>query len=350
MTEFFSTKKRRSEQLLWSKLDQFLLPYLDQGVVLAISGGPDSRALLEAVASWPKRLNAKIIVASIDHGMRKEAIDEAQFIAARAKRLGFISHHESILNFRTFSGEKDLRIERFRILKQVAVYHSCRTICLAHHSDDNAEGYFMALMGVGGGELGAAMNEIDAVDGFYISRPFLSLDKKDLILNLSLKGITDFVIDSLDENKVGQRAYVRYEVFPNLFRLAPGVKKRLKLFAKNQREKQTLIDKLAKNLIIWHKDLAQIDLSFMPDKQLIISAIWQILKKWSNGKDLRACQTTIDKLVKNLDILNFTGSLDMAGLDPKSNKFNLNHLNAKLYQFPGVQIYWHRKTIVAKRI
>lgn len=349
MATLFTTKKRRADQVLWSKLDQHLMRFCDQGIVLAISGGPDSRALLEAVATWPNRARCRFVVTAIDHGMRREAEGEARFIALRAQRLGFDAHCERLGDTGLF-GEQDLRRARYRQLRRIAELYSCRAICTAHHSDDNSEGYFMALMGVGGGELGAAMSEIEASDGFFLCRPFLALTKKDLLLTLSLAGITDFVRDSLDEARSGERAYVRYDVFPELTRLAPGVKARLATFSRAQRLQRTAVDKMASSLIVWHDDRAVLRWETAPDQALIVSALWQILKKWSNGKDLRACQPVIESIANSFAKSGDDKELDAAGLDPTLNGFNLKDLSTKEYQFPGAVLLKSPSDIVVRRL
>jgi hypothetical protein len=90
-----ATRTRRALQILWSKLDQFLAPHVSNGVLIAVSGGPDSRALLESLALWPKRNLGRLHIATIDHGMRSESAREVKLLALRAQRLGFSVHEES---------------------------------------------------------------------------------------------------------------------------------------------------------------------------------------------------------------------------------------------------------------
>jgi tRNA(Ile)-lysidine synthetase-like protein len=340
----FDTKKRRAFQTLWSKLDLHVLPVLREGVVLAVSGGPDSRALLEAVALWPKRKLGHIVVACIDHGARKEAVLESQLVVMRAQRLGFKAYSDSICNIDGIFGENELRAARYQALKKIALLAHCQGICTAHHGDDDAEGYFMALMGVGGGELGASMQSVHTTNGVTIYRPFLDLSKQDLLMALSLAGMTDFVEDRLDEACSGMRARVRNQLLPEVLRKAPTIKKRLNSFGRHQSAQRELIERLSNSLILWHDEQAVVNLDPVPDKTLLISALWQILKKWCNNKDLRSCQPTIDALVGEMP------AVFVPGLDPASNAFNLRDLSVKRYQFPGVLVTKNPKNIVVRRI
>lgn len=312
MTTVFSTKRRRAEQLLWTALDQHLLPLMPNGVVLAVSGGPDSRALLEAVATWPGRIGNKVVVACIDHGVRKEAGSEADFIFARATRLGFCADRESIIGLPQ-ANEHDLRHARYRALKKIAQRHGCATMVTAHHRDDDNEGFFLALMGKGGGALGAAMAESDVVDGITLCRPFLSLGKADLLAALTLQGITDYVRDRLDEARAGERAYVRHEIFPELFRKAPQAKHRLQTFGIIERDHAQIVDEAARGLIAWHDSHAEIHIASTSNKSLVSSAIWHVLKRFSDGRDLRKSQKTIARLLESIRISNVPKTFEFAG-------------------------------------
>lgn len=350
MATFLATKKRRAYQVLWTKLDEHLSQFIGDGVVLAISGGPDSRALLEGVAQWPKRVFGKFIVVSIDHNVRSEAKQEAKFISQRAQRLGFDAYDISLPKPQIRVGEKELRSQRYEYLWQMAKRYSCRVICTAHHRDDNAEGYFMSLMGVGGGELGAAMREVESINGMIICRPFLTLNKKELLLALSLDNHTDVVRDRLDEARYGERAYVRYDVFPELFKLAPQIKNRLSYFGKTQKEQAFVINKLAKSMVIWSDEGPKILLNSRTESAILVSALWHILKKLNHGGDLRSCAPVINNIAKEIELMHFPSAKDSVGLDPTLNGFNLNHLNVKHYHLPGVVVIKYPNEILVKRI
>ncbi|MGL5736886.1 MAG: ATP-binding protein, partial [Beijerinckiaceae bacterium] len=57
-------------------------------LLLAVSGGPDSMALMGLAAAWAKTSGARISVATLDHGLRPEASAEADMVADQTHRLG----------------------------------------------------------------------------------------------------------------------------------------------------------------------------------------------------------------------------------------------------------------------
>ena len=133
----------------------------------------------------------------------------------------------------------------------------------------------MALMGVGGGELGAAMGEVRRVHNeLVLCRPFLSLTKGDLLLSLSLTGHTDFVRDQCDEARQGMRALFRHEVMPVLQQYSPTVHARLEHFSRAQSLQHGCVETLAQSLISWHEHYATVSLEEEPSAALIcVSAV-----------------------------------------------------------------------------
>jgi len=334
MSTTLATKRRRSTQLLWSKLDQYLGPIIHHGVVLAISGGPDSRALLESMARWRPRLGARVLVVCLDHGVRAQASAEARLILMRARRLGFKTKLVELFGDNNL-GEQELRQRRYNALRRACESIGTKYICTAHHQDDNAEGFLMSLLGVGGGASGAAMGAYEPMENYVVVRPFVALNKKSLLLSLSLSNYTDFVIDNLDEDRAGRRAWVRHEILPELASHESQINNRLAYFATQERSKKAILTRLAENLVVWSDQQALISLDSNPEPFLIELAVKIVLKKLCKDLDLRQARTTVEKL---------------AGLDRASKKFIVKDLETKKFALPGAQAFFNGKKIVIKRV
>lgn len=159
------------------------------GLVLAVSGGPDSLALLLLAARWRAlRRNAAggpaFLVASVDHGLRPAAAGEAGAVAELAGRLGFEAR---VLVWR---GEKPrrgvqeaAREARYRLLVQAARETGASHVVTAHHRDDQAETVLMRLAGGSGVGGLAAMRPVAALAGtpLLLARPLLALPKSCLV-------------------------------------------------------------------------------------------------------------------------------------------------------------------------
>ncbi len=342
------TQIRRALQPLWSQLDKALAPLLHDGVVVAVSGGPDSRALLESLALWSGRKLGRFVIASFDHGMRKESEQESRLVCFRAKRLGFAVHQESFFSVGPL-GEAELREKRYQALKKICLKHDLKTICTAHHRDDNSEAFLLSVLGSGGAFLGAGMQEQAEFQGLSIIRPFLNLSKKELLLALSMLEQCDYAVDSLDEARVGKRAIARHEIVPILRQHSPLIDKRLSHFAYKQAAQNKLIEALAEDCIDWEAEGATI-CAEKADVATLGAALKKVLKKLVPDKDMRQAALTLEKIIESFNNSLFSPTHADAGLDRPLKKINVNALKMKEYSLPGVVLSTIGTKIAIRRV
>jgi tRNA(Ile)-lysidine synthase len=161
-------------------------------VVLAVSGGPDSVALLWLAARWRRKLKRgpRLIAVTVDHGLRKEAAREAREVKRLARTLGV--EHRTL----RWTGTKPktgvpaaAREVRYRLLAKAARAGGATHVATAHTSDDQAETLLMRLLR-GSGVAGlAAMAAETERDGVLLARPLLEISKAELIATLEAAGI-----------------------------------------------------------------------------------------------------------------------------------------------------------------
>lgn len=191
-----------------------LIPF--RRLALAVSGGPDSTALLLLVAAWrARRTDApEIHVLTVDHGLRPEAAEEARAVAALSERLGFPCR---IL---TSTAPKPAanRQAAARDLRQGLLLAACAelgadALVLAHHLDDQAETFLLRLAR-GSGVYGlAAMPargfwQEDAGTCVAVLRPLLAVSKANLIATCEAAGET-FAEDPSNEDPAYARTRLR---------------------------------------------------------------------------------------------------------------------------------------------
>jgi tRNA(Ile)-lysidine synthase len=143
--------------------------------VIAVSGGVDSVALLDMVAK--RQLldvdSDSIIVAHFDHGIRSDSAEDALFVAHLARTYGFLFETARVELGRGASEEK-ARLYRYRFLRDVAKRHGA-IIVTAHHADDVVETIAINM------ERGTGWRGLAVLDSPDITRPLLSINKKDLL-------------------------------------------------------------------------------------------------------------------------------------------------------------------------
>ena len=156
-------------------------------IVLAVSGGPDSMALMWLAARWRRALarGPRLIAVTVDHGLRPEAAREARDVKRLARTLDL--PHRTL----RWTGAKPktglpaaARAARYRLLAQAARASGATHILTAHTRDDQAETLLMRMLrGSGIAGLAAMARETER-DGVWLARPLLDVPKSQLVATL----------------------------------------------------------------------------------------------------------------------------------------------------------------------
>ncbi len=150
-------------------------------ILLAVSGGPDSLALLDICVNEIPLLKERIHVAYIHHGLRKNADKEKDFVKFLAKKSRVPFHTTSIKIKKTadVSIEEIARIKRYDALKKIAKKACCKAIITAHTLDDQVETILLNLI-TGAGLKGLSGMQIltELENGLLLLRPLLSITKR----------------------------------------------------------------------------------------------------------------------------------------------------------------------------
>ncbi len=161
-----------------------------KSVLIAVSGGPDSTALLVMAAEWAKRSGTAIAAATVDHGLRPESAAEAEGVAGLCRRLR-VPH--ATLAWRGAKPATRLqeraREARYRLLIAHARAIGADMIATAHHADDQAETVLFRLLR-GSGVAGLrGMVLLSERDGVAIARPLIGVSKSELVAFCRARGV-----------------------------------------------------------------------------------------------------------------------------------------------------------------
>ena len=180
-------------------------------IVLAVSGGPDSVALMWLAARWRRGLSRgpRLVAVTVDHGLRKEAAREARDVKRLARALDL--EHRT-MRWRGTKPKTGLpaaaRIARYELLARAARACGATHVLTAHTRDDQAETLLMRLLrGSGIAGLSAMARQIER-DGFLLARPLLHLPKARLIATLNRAKI-DFADDPTNRDTNFTRPRIR---------------------------------------------------------------------------------------------------------------------------------------------
>ncbi len=216
-------------------------------VLLAVSGGADSCALLVGTALVRESLRLRVEVATLDHGLRPEARREVEAVARLSARWSLPCHARELLLTPGAGLEARAREARYAALEALRREQGLRVVATAHTASDQAETLLMRLM------RGTALR---GAAGIHLARPFLvrpllEHTREQVESFLAEQGV-DFVVDPMNADPSFFRTRVRQDVVPRLSRAAGFcVVPRLAAFARLAAEDEALLDGLAQEA--WHR-------------------------------------------------------------------------------------------------
>jgi len=208
-----------------STVQQYQMLAAGEGVLVALSGGPDSVALLAVLVALAAELGVRVHAAHLNHGLRgAESLRDETFAVAVARRLGVdCAVQRAVLSTTAANLEERARELRYAFLDGVARARGCSRIATGHTRDDQAETVVMRMMR-GAGLDGLA--GIHPVRDGRIIRPLIDCGRADVLAFLAAIDLT-FCTDSSNRDLRFLRNRIRHEVLPLLESIDPGVVVRL---------------------------------------------------------------------------------------------------------------------------
>lgn len=175
------------------ELESLFSIFPDQGcVVLAVSGGADSTALLRLASRWrtSQSRGPDLVAATVDHGLRPQSGAEADRVGALARQLGIPHEVLAWQGAKPAAGlEAAARSARYALLGAGAERNGARAVATAHTLDDQAETVLMRLA-AGSGPAGlVGMRRKEKREQFTLLRPFLGVRKHRLVATLERDGV-----------------------------------------------------------------------------------------------------------------------------------------------------------------
>ncbi len=222
---------------------------LEQGtrVGVAVSGGPDSVALLAALRELQPQWDLTLVVAHVDHGLRQEAVQEREMVKELCQRWDLPCVVRELAPGGRKSGiEAWAREERYRFFAEVKEAYGLDYMALGHTQDDQAETVlFRLLRGSGRNGLGG----ISPVREGWLIRPLLACSRTEVFAYLVEQNLP-FATDSTNANTIYTRNRIRHLLLPLLEReFSPQVRQHLAHLADLMREEEVLLVKVAQECL-----------------------------------------------------------------------------------------------------
>lgn len=287
----------------------------NDSVVIGVSGGPDSVALLHVLFLIASRFSLKLGVAHLNHCLRRNDSDkDAQFVEILAKKydLPCYTHKKDVRKYQIenkLSLEEAARRVRYTFLNNVANTMKYNKIAVGHHSDDNAE---LILMNLFRGSGTQGLSGIPPVRDHKIIRPLIKLNRSEIIDFLSQNKL-EYVSDASNTDTKYLRNRVRHDLIP-LLKTAynPNISEtlnRLSLIIRSEEE--------------WLGDVVHpfyektvIDVQ---ENYIILSV--SVLNRYHPALQRRIIRMTIEKIKGNLRRIRFVNIHSVIGLLEKRSAY-----------------------------
>lgn len=223
----------------------------DATLLVGVSGGADSVALLCALTRLRAQYNFTLCALHMEHGLRGESsLADQRFVTALCDTLSVPLFVQSAhLSPEEPGMEARARAARRAFFARMLRELSGDALLLAHHADDQAETVLLRLMrGSGAGGL-SAMASRTLFCGKPLLRPFLSLSKQALVDALQREGV-DYRTDETNLLPCCQRNRVRLSLLPVMEALEPSVKRKLCQTAERMRADDDCLTQMARELLL----------------------------------------------------------------------------------------------------
>jgi tRNA(Ile)-lysidine synthase len=251
----------------WKRL---ALPLTDERVVVAVSGGADSAALVLALGELMEggRFGVGVVVAHLDHGLRGEAgREDARWVEELAEGLGFeVVFGRAAVRERAARTSDNLeqaaRRARYEFLAEVAEKCGARVVVTGHTMDDQAETVLLRLLrgsgaeGLSGMEAVRALRESssDALPSresseVLLARPLLSWARRAETEKYCRERDVEFRMDLMNEDERFARVRVRRQLLPLMETFNPRVAQSLSRAAELLREDAIVLKIAAEELL-----------------------------------------------------------------------------------------------------
>lgn len=251
-------------------------------VVIGVSAGPDSMCLLDLL----QKKTTKIVVCHINHNVRKESIEEEEYITKYCQDKNIILEKTTINNYQENNFENEARKKRYMFYEEILKKYNSKTLLLAHHGDDLIETILMKISRGSNLEGYAGIKEVSNVKNYQIIRPLLKYTKEDII-NYNKSNNIKYYNDSSNQSTNYTRNRYRLNILPLLKKEDKNIHKKYLKYSKTLIEYDDYIKREVKRNInnVYKENIINIDNLNKLDTFLIKNILYNIMNNIYQNKN-----------------------------------------------------------------
>ena len=250
-------------------------------IVIGCSTGPDSMALLDMLLKIREKYNLSIIVAHVNHNVRKESYEEAEFIKKYCEEKNLVCESMVIEDYGDDNFHNEARNIRYNFFENLVHKYDANYLMTAHHGDDLVETILMRM--VRGSNLSgySGFKCVVDMDGYYIVRPLIYYTKAELEEYDKENNVKYYIDSSNSKDKYTRNRYRKY-VLPFLKEEEKDVHLKFLKFSNTLLEAEKFIDKARERAInrVMEDNKINIDKFLLEDSYIQKEILYYLLSEF----------------------------------------------------------------------
>ena len=248
----------------------------DDYVVIGLSGGPDSMALLNLLVEYKQIVDFNIVCAHVHHNIREESDYEAEFVKKYCEKNNLIFEMTKFSYEEKFTESLGHKM-RYEFFNKIINKYNAKYLFTAHHGDDLVETILMKI--VRGASLSGYLGFDSLIknENYTTLRPLVLVTKED-ILDYNKKRNIPYVIDKSNTDESYTRNRYRKYLLPKLKEEDRNVHLKFLEFSNTLKEYQDYISSISNNIYYSIVKDQSVDIQLLKEKENII--IKDIIYKW----------------------------------------------------------------------
>ncbi|NLC48198.1 MAG: tRNA lysidine(34) synthetase TilS [Tenericutes bacterium] len=249
-------------------------------IIIGVSGGPDSMALLYIMNEFKEKIHFNIVCAHINHNMREASNQEKKDLELYCNKNNIIFEYTKIEKWGDDNFHNEARSVRYNFFEELVLNYNAKYLMTAHHADDLIETILMRI--VRGSTLKgySGFSRVVNKEKYKIVRPLITVTK-DEILNFNKKNNIKFSTDESNNEDHYTRNRYRHVILPFLKKEDPNVHKKFLKFNEILLENSDYIDFEARKVLnkVFQDCNLDIEKFVLLDKVIQTKIIYNILEK-----------------------------------------------------------------------
>ena len=179
-------------------------------IVIGCSAGPDSMALVDMLLNIQEKYSLSLIVAHVNHNIRKESVQEEEYLKSYCKKYHLMFESMTITSYGDDNFHNEARNIRYHFFEKVVYKYQAQYLMTAHHGDDLIETVLMRI--TRGSNLSgySGFKKVVNMNGYKIVRPLLSYTKKELEDYDKKNHVMYYIDSSNNKDKYTRNRYRKY--------------------------------------------------------------------------------------------------------------------------------------------